>query len=151
MKSFTGSEPLFINTWAWLVLAKRDDSNHAAVKRLLAESTHQGGRWITTDYVLDEAITRLFAGSPFHQAEKFLDGIFESSATGKLTIEPVTAERFQAAWQLRLRYKDKPRISFTDLTSFVIMRDLGIHHVLTGDAHFAHAGLGFQVLPSSRT
>ena len=46
-----------------------------------------------------------------------------------------------------LRYRDKPRVSFTDLTSFTVMRELGIRHVLTADAHFPQAGLGFQCFP----
>ena len=56
---------------------------------------------------------------------------------------PLTPERFSAAWRLRLRYHDKPRISFTDLTSFVVMRELRLQRVLTGDAHFEQVGLGF--------
>ena len=52
-----------------------------------------------------------------------------------------------AGRRLRLRYHDKPRISFTDLTSFVVMRELGLHRVLTGDAHFEQVGLGFVRFP----
>ena len=60
-----------------------------------------------------------------------------------------TAKRFSDAWRLRLRYSHKPRISFTDLTSFVVMRELGLQHVLTGDAHFEQVGLGFVRLPEA--
>ena len=59
--------------------------------------------------------------------------------------QPMT--RFQWAWQLRTKYRDKPKISFTDFTSFVVMQDLGIHEVLTDDAHFLQINLGFQVRP----
>jgi predicted nucleic acid-binding protein len=38
-------------------------------------------------------------------------------------------------------------ISFTDITSFVVMRELGLSAVLTGDAHFEHVGQGFKRLP----
>jgi predicted nucleic acid-binding protein len=62
-------------------------------------------------------------------------------------IEHVTPERFSRAWRLRLRYRDKPRISFTDLTSFVVMRELGLRQVLTGDAHFEQVGFNFSKLP----
>ena len=50
---------------------------------------------------------------------------------------------------MRLRYRDKPDISFTDFTSFVVMRELGLRDVLTADAHFAQAHLGFRRLPES--
>jgi predicted nucleic acid-binding protein len=57
-------------------------------------------------------------------------------------IERVDPDRFDKAWNLRLRYKDKPRVSFTDLTSFVV-RESHIRRVLTADAHFGQIGLGF--------
>jgi predicted nucleic acid-binding protein len=59
----------------------------------------------------------------------------------------VTQERFSRAWRLRLRYRDKPRISPSDLTSFVVMRELGVRHALTSDAHFEQLGLDFSKLP----
>ncbi|MCP5117171.1 MAG: hypothetical protein GY953_40620 [bacterium] len=59
----------------------------------------------------------------------------------------MTPERFRLAWRLRLRYQDKPRFSLTDLTSSVVIREVGLRHVLTGDSHFEHIGLGFIRLP----
>src|SRR5215471_10219726 len=101
------------------------------------------GAWVTTDYVLDETMTRLFTGTTFVQARKYMEGIFQASRAGLLDIEHVTADRFTAAWRLRLRYQNKPRISFTDFTSFTVMRELGIREVLTEDAHFEQVNLGF--------
>jgi len=48
---------------------------------------------------------------------------------------------------LRKKYQDKPDISFTDFTSFVIMQELAINRVFTGDAHFEKVNLGFEILP----
>jgi len=96
---------------------------------------------------LDETITRLFATAVFAPARRYLEGIFEASRQGLLDIEHVTPERFSEAWRLRARYHDKPRISFSNLTSFVVMRELGLRHVLTGDAHFEHAGMPFTRRP----
>lgn len=64
-----------------------------------------------------------------------------------VAFERVTPERFERAWKLRVRYRDKTKISFTDLTSFVVMQELRIRHVLTADAHFAKVHLGFHILP----
>ena len=47
---------------------------------------------------------------------------------------------------MRLRYRDKARTSFTDLTSFVVMRELHARNVLTGDVHFKQVGLNFSKL-----
>jgi predicted nucleic acid-binding protein len=140
-------ERLFVDTWGWLALANDRDPGFADVSAIRAGAAGQPGAWVTTDYVLDETMTRLFAATPFAQARRFVDGLFEASREGLLDIEQVTPERFRRAWRLRLRYHDKPRISFTDLTSFVVMRELGLRRALTGDAHFEQVGLGFVRLP----
>ena len=140
-------EPIFIDTWAWLVLSNDKDPHFAMVSRMRRAAARQIGAWVTTDYVLDETITGLFARRHFDPASRFMNSIFEAAHFGTLTIEHITRDRFAEAYQLRLRYHDKPRISFTDLTSFVVMRELGIRHALTADAHFEHAGLAFVRLP----
>jgi predicted nucleic acid-binding protein len=147
MRNFTASEGVFVDTWAWLVLANRKDPNYPQVRDLRVASAERGVAWITTDYVLDETATRLFASVPFSAAAKFFDGIFESQQLESVVIETINPDRFRAAWKLRLKYKDKPRISFTDLTSFVVMRERRIRRVITGDSHFGQVGLGFQAIP----
>ncbi len=139
-------ERLFIDTWGWLALADARDPAHAqAVSEL--RSYAAAGALITSDYVLDETITRLFSACPFPAARQFSDAIFQAASSGSLQIERITPERFEAAYRLRLRYRDKPRISFTDLTSFVLMHELAIRNVLTADRHFAQVHLGFRCLP----
>ena len=139
--------PSFIDTWAWLVLASDRDPSFNAVSSLRANAASRAGAWVTTDYVLGETLTRLFAIAPFIKARRFADAIFQASELGLVEIERITPERFEAAWQLRLRYRGKPRISFTDLTSFVVMKEMGLTNVISGDAHFEHAGLGFRRIP----
>ena len=146
MKRSTPSEPLFLDTWGWLVIADSKDPLHDSA---VAERRSRAlpGHLVTTDYVLDEAFTRLFARSSFDLARRFSDALLASEPAGILKIERINRERFEAAYRLRNRYRDKPGISFTDLTSFVVMRELGIRDVLTADAHFTQVQLGFRQLP----
>lgn len=139
-------ERLFIDTWGWLALAdSRDPAHEQAVSE---RRSHAGaGALVTSDYVLDETITRLFSACPFSVAHEFRGAILEAASGGSLQLERITPERFDAAYRLRLRYHDKPGISFTDLTSFVLMRELAIRNVLTADRHFAQVHLGFRCLP----
>ncbi len=65
----------------------------------------------------------------------------------KIRLERITKERFEAAWSLRKKYQDKPDISFTDFTSFVLMQELRVNEVFTGDAHFEKVNFGFGILP----
>jgi uncharacterized protein len=59
----------------------------------------------------------------------------------------VAPSQFERAWQMRQKYYDKPDISFVDFTSMVVMQDLGITDVFTGDAHFQQVNLGFRLHP----
>jgi len=137
---------LFVDTWGWIVLADAQDARHAEVVALRRRHT-ESGILVTTDYVLDETFTRLFSGSSFREAERFTAGVLRAREGGIVRVEHITPERFEQAYRLRLRYRNKPRISFTDLTSFVVMQELGIQDALTADAHFAAVQLGFRVVP----
>ena len=138
---------LFVDTWGWLALEDEREPSHRDVRALRAAYADRRGGWVTTRYVLDETITRLFARRPFAEAREFCSGILESADEGLLSLEPITRERFRRAYDMRLLLDDKPRISFTDLTSMCVMRDLGLRHVVTQDSHFLQVGLGFVTLP----
>jgi predicted nucleic acid-binding protein len=60
--------------------------------------------------------------------------------------ERIDAGRFERAVDLFFQYRDKG-FSFTDCTSFAVMRELRISKALTTDRHFRQ--MGFQVSPSS--
>jgi uncharacterized protein len=135
---------LFVDTWGWLALADRGEPQHPQVASFYAERTRRTGLVVTSDYVLDELLTMLFSRLPFEAATRFADGVLRSPF---ITIERITPERFQKAWDLRRKFSDKPRISFTDLTSMAAMNELGIFDVLTADKHFAQVGMNFRLLP----
>jgi predicted nucleic acid-binding protein len=135
---------LFVDTWGWLALADRSDAKHGAAAECYRERSKVSRQVVTSNFVLDELLTLLFLRLSFAEAAKFANAILSSPA---VTIEPVTRERFKAAMELRMRLSDKPRISFTDLTSMTIMKELGIAEVMTADQHFRQVGMGFQILP----
>jgi len=135
---------VFIDTWGWLALGHRRDALHQEVKAFYQALQKEGVLCYTTDYVLDEAITLLFRREVFKEAVHFIEGIFQAVEEGRLTVERITSERFSSAWKLRKQFQDKPKISFTDLTSMVIMEEKGIKRVLTEDEHFLQVGMGFQ-------
>jgi predicted nucleic acid-binding protein len=47
-----------------------------------------------------------------------------------------------------MKFKDKPRISFTDLTTMVVMAEIGITNIITEDDLFSQVGMGFQKMPT---
>jgi uncharacterized protein len=135
---------LFVDTWGWLVLADRGEREHSQVTSFYAERTRRTGLIVTSDFVLNELLTIMFSRISFEAASRFADSVLRSPF---ITIERITPERFQKAWELRLKFSDKPRISFTDLTSMAAMNELGISEVLTADKHFAQVGMNFRLLP----
>jgi uncharacterized protein len=139
--------PVFVDTWGWLTLADSREPAHAAVVSLRQKHAAARIPWLTTDYVLDETITRVFSQVPFANARRFADGIFAAHKAGALALEFITPERFAAAYRLRLKFEDKPNISFTDLTSFAVMRELKLRQAITADAHYEQVNLGFARVP----
>ena len=137
----------FIDTWGWLTLRDRDESRHGDVKEFYQQLRDENEMIYTSDYVLDETITLVFKRLPFKTAKESLAKLDKAIEQGYLQVEWVTPERFEKAKILRLKYQDKPKISFTDLSSMVVMEELGLKDIITGDEHFEHVGMGFQRKP----
>ena len=138
---------VFIDTWGWLALQDKREPRHQEVKNFYKEFRQRKGTVYTTDYVLDETITLLFRRLPFSTAKEFLKDIDQAVEEGYLHLERVTPERFNTAKDLRIKFQDKPRISFTDFTSMIIMSERIIAEILTEDDHFAQVGMGFRKVP----
>ncbi len=138
---------VFIDTWGWITLFNRKERHHQQVSQLYQDIRQTHGAIVTTDYILDEVYTLLFKRVPVEMAQKALETISTSVEHGYVNVVWITPERFDVAQNLRNTYQDKPDISFTDLTSMAVMQELGIVEIVTGDAHFAHVGMGFVLLP----
>jgi predicted nucleic acid-binding protein len=67
--------------------------------------------------------------------------------SARLRWERIDSDRFEKARQVFFRYRDKD-FSFTDCTSFVVMRERSLTHALTTDRHFRQ--MGFHMLPGPR-
>jgi predicted nucleic acid-binding protein len=117
-------------------LALSRDQHHLAAPRQHAEFVNRRRTYVTTDYVISELVSRLYRRLEASKAEAFVGAMLRAAEAGKHRIERVIPSRFNEAWQLRRKFTDKPDISFVDFTSFVVMRELGIQDVFTGDVHF---------------
>jgi len=137
---------LFIDTWGWIAIGNRQEPRRSEVIRFYQECRARRVRMYTSDYVLTELITLLFTRETYSHSVAFIEGLL-AGVGDQIQLVRVTSERFMGAWELRKRYHDKPRISFTDLTSMVIMDELAIQQVLTEDEHFSHVGKGFIRVP----
>ena len=135
---------VFVDTAGWMACADAADPEHARMCAARDAALENGHALVTTDFVADETLTliRLRLGLAAGEAWwRQVDG------SGRLRWERVDSERFDKARHLFFHYRDKD-FSFTDCTSFVIMRELRVTHAITSDSHFRQAG--FQVLPAAR-
>ena len=130
----------FVDTSGFYSLLVHKDRMHATAADYMARAARDQGRFVTTDYVLDEAVTLLKARGHGELISPLFDAIDNSSA---MRIEWTTSEHFDEARSFCLRHSDKAW-SFTDSVSFLVMQSLGLVTALTSDRHFAQAG--FQVL-----
>ena len=137
----------FVDAWAWVELANERALRHAEVEAWFVSLDLDQDILVTTDYVLDEVISLVFKRKPALHAQNFLAYLDSLIDEQHLILERIHEVRFNTARKLRLKYLDKPDISFTDLTSMAVMIELHITHIVTADAHFLKVGEGFQLLP----
>lgn len=97
--------------------------------------------FLTTDYVLDEAVTLTrFA----HSHGKAVELAEATLASRFVRVVYTGEELFSAAVKLFKLHPDK-EWSFTDCVSFAVMREEGVRSAFTFDNHFRQAG--FDALP----
>ncbi|MCG2727511.1 MAG: PIN domain-containing protein [Candidatus Methanoperedenaceae archaeon] len=96
---------------------------------------------ITSDYILDETLTRIRYAVGHREAVERGKEVLASKVVEKLE---VGREIFEFAWELFETYEDK-RLSFTDCTSFAIMKKRGVERAFSFDRDFEK--MGFIPLP----
>jgi predicted nucleic acid-binding protein len=109
---------------------------HERARVILEQAGRSGGRFVTTDYILDETATLLKARDYGHLAESLFGTVFASAACRVEWMEP---DGFTQTRRFFLKHHDQAW-SFTDCFSFCVMKALGLRDSLTTDAHFRHAG-----------
>jgi predicted nucleic acid-binding protein len=133
---------LFVDTAGWVAAADRDDPHGGAVRSERDQWIESGGTLITTDAVCSETLTVLRFRLGLDAAEAWWRQVEGSRLVRFESVDAVRAERARV---LFFRYRDKD-FSFVDCTSFVVMTELRVRHVLTPDRHFEQ--MKFVVLPA---
>jgi uncharacterized protein len=101
-----------------------------------------GSVLVTTDYVIDETLTLIRLRLNLAAAEEWWAQLEGSS---RLRWEWIGMARAEKAREVFFHHRDKS-YSFTDCTSFVVMKELKLKQALTTDRHFRQ--MGFEVLPA---
>jgi len=134
------SRDVFVDTSGWYALIDRNDAVHGQATALVRRVLAGGGRFVTSDYVIDESCTLAKARAGSVAATRLLEVLDRSAA---LDLEWIGPDRFAAAKRTFRKHHDQAP-SFTDCASFVVMRERRITEAVTTDHHFGIAG--FTVL-----
>lgn len=127
---------LFIDTAGWVACADAADLAHKPAAAARDRWLEEGGLLVTTDYIVDETLTLLRLRLSLAAAEAWWQLV---NGSARLRWESITATRADKARSIFFRYRDKS-FSFTDCTSFAVMRELKLREALTTDHHFAQMG-----------
>ena len=137
---------VFIDTWGFKAFIDRLEPDHIEVKVLLEDLWENGEEVVTSDYILDETITLISVRLPFDKVKEFIKYVEQAYQEGYIKLLWIQEEYFYDAKKFRLKYNDKPRISFTDFTTMAVMKRRNITRIITKDRHFEEVGMGFEVL-----
>lgn len=129
---------ILVDTSAWYAYIRRDDPDHDRVRAALDAGA--GGLFLT-NFIFDEVVTLVRARLGHSAAVKIGRTIRSSSDVELVRVLPGDED---TAWEMFQRNRDKA-YSFTDCTSFAVMRRLGMSSVVATDRHFQQAG--FRVEP----
>jgi len=133
---------LFVDTGAFIALTSPEDEYHSAAVSFYRESRDSGARFFTTNLVVCETMNYLKARVSHAVAVRFWENLKKA---GHITIVIVTPALEESAFALFKRYADKG-YSFTDCTSFAVMKALKLRKAFAFDRHFEQME-GFSRLP----
>lgn len=127
---------VFVDTSAFVAIYDNSDDRHLEAIQILQRIRDKRIKMFVTDYVLSETLTTAFARSGHDKAVVVGEFILNSRVVEFTWLE--RAVKLQA-WDYFKRHADKD-YSFTDCTSFVVMKEVGIKYFFAFDEHFAQAG-----------
>lgn len=128
---------IFVDTSGLYALVDKRDAHHQNARDAVTKLLRAGRRLVVTDYVVAETVNLANARSGSHVATRVLDLVEQSAG---IRIEWIESGRFDKTKAFFRKHGDH-RYSFTDCTSFVVMRELRLTEALTTDRHFAEAGM----------
>jgi uncharacterized protein len=127
---------VFADTSALYALIDRRDARHPAAREAVEKIARAGRLIVTTDYVVTEAVNLANVRGGKLVATRVLDLIEQSAG---IRLEWIGADRFTRTAVFFRKHADHG-YSFTDCSSFVVMREERLSDVLTTDSHFVEAG-----------
>lgn len=143
MHTCTGECMIFIDTSAFYAMEVQTDVNHNTASLVKADiAKNKYGLLYTTNNIINEALTLFLFKVGHKEAVGFGDKVRKSKSLKIIRIDEAIED---SAWNIFKKHEDK-ELSFTDCTSFVVMKELDMERAFAFDLHFSQ--MGFETLPS---
>jgi hypothetical protein len=130
-------ESIFVDTGAWFAYINARDPDHQRVREFFDSYP---GHLVTSSYVFDETVTLTLARLGHQTAVTVGKTLLDTASVELVHITPADEK---AAWRLFEERPDK-LYSFTDCTSFVVMRRLKMETAAALDRHFSQEGFRLE-------
>lgn len=130
------SASFFWDTSGFFALLSTDDGAHSECVKLVEGLRDGRALSVTSDWIVAETCTLLTVLKQKQLAIRFLEML---SASKAIEVVHVNEDLFDEAKKLFIKRKDKS-YSFTDCSSFVLMRARKLQKAVTIDKHFAAEG-----------
>jgi hypothetical protein len=126
---------IFVDTSAWCAIEDGGDPHHEASLQFKDEIAGTC-RLVTTDYVLDETYTLLLLNLGHERTVAFHNRIEQLARANILHIVQISQALGDEAWKVFAQFNTDKEWSFTDCTSYVVMKQLDIQEAFAFDHHF---------------
>ena len=134
---------IFVDTGAWIAILNPNDQYHREAIAIYKGLQQLKTRFLTTDYIIDETVTRLRYDTSHSVAVMYLSQTERLVEENILTVIEIDNRIFQDAKALFRQY-NSARLSFTDCTSFVVCHQNNIREAFGFDQHFAMMGIDLR-------
>ncbi len=123
---------VMVDTSAIYALIDRSDNNHIDAKKALSNLSKDNAEILITNFLVAECHSLLTARLGHELAREWLENMF-------WPVERVAEEDEKVAKEIIIIQNDKS-FSFTDATTFAVMKRLGIKKYFGYDRHFRQFG-----------
>jgi len=130
---------IFLDTGIFIAyFIKQEETHQKVVNRYKFFRKHQAV-FLTSDYVLDELFTWFAYHQPKPILEKLIINLARSEQAGELKVLEIDKTTQKKAREALIKFSDH-KISFTDATTYVLYKDLGLNEIFTLDSDFKKIG-----------
>lgn len=127
---------VFLDTSFFKGFVDSGDEFYSKAIAIMQKMYQKGLQLVTSNFVIDESFTLLRVKAGVESAKKLHN--FFANEGRDIEVARVEARDEQSVWDWF--WNDWSKLSYTDCTSFAVMKRLGLTQVATFDKHFAQAG-----------